>query len=117
MRKAARSQHERFPAMKNDCERTNLIGSQVLKRYAKRGDRIAGNERRHIAPPVVPHVVNVAIAAIDVAAACDLDEDCVDLHDSVLAVMAVVRSVVSASGIGLLVADLVNKPGQGCTGH
>ena len=81
MRKAARSQHERFPAMKNDCERTNLIGSQVLKRYAKRGDRIAGNERRHIAPPVVPHVVNVAIAAIDVAAACDLDEDCVDLHN------------------------------------
>jgi hypothetical protein len=33
---------------------------------------------RHVSPAAIAHVVDVAVAAIDVAAAGDLDENCVE---------------------------------------
>lgn len=68
------------------------------------------HELGHAAPGVIAHMVDVAIAAIEVAAAGDFQQDRIYVHNASLAIVAVEGAVVAARNLDLFRTNLLNKP-------
>ncbi|GLI97050.1 hypothetical protein Sbs19_08680 [Sphingobium sp. BS19] len=71
---------QRLAAMQYDGERSALRMQKISKVGAYAGLDFSAQPLRLISPTVVTHVIDVAVAAIQVAAARDLEEDSVDVH-------------------------------------
>ena len=67
-------------------------------------------------PGLVPHIVDVAIRAVQVAAARNLQKDGVDAHIG-SAVMSVVRPVVGAGDLKISATHLLDQAGDSWAGE
>jgi hypothetical protein len=75
---------------------------------------------RHVGPTVIAHVVDVAVAAVDVAAAGDFDEDSIEFdhvptplaYHSAGAVVPVMHPVVGVCVVRLFIAHFLDQPSE-----
>ncbi len=120
IRERGDAEQERFPTVEDDAKAPPLrFGEFGEVRYNGRYDRL-----RHplglITPSSVAHVVDIAITAIEVAAARDFEQDCIDgdhrgHHDLAklfLAIVTVVRAVIGSGHGDYLIAQLPHQSGE-----
>ncbi len=99
--------------MQDDRERMCLSREQAIELVRIQRLRLGRHAFGHVTPGRVAHVVDVAITAIQIAAAYDLQQDRVDAHDrGSLTVVAVVRPVVAPRHFGLFIPNFVKQASE-----